>query len=195
MELELFNTYIIIINIIGFIFSGINILLYKHYHKKLDFLLTIITCLGGTLGILTFILLFDRKLKKENMMLRVFSICMFIIQLLLLILLKEIKEVKISFSIWELFVKYKILLGYFIIINIITFITFGLDKLKAISKKYRYKIITLLGLCFLGGGVGGLLGMYVFRHKTKVNYFTKGIPLIILMQLVIMIFLANVIIN
>lgn len=128
-------------------------------------------------------------------MLRVFTICMFIIQLVLLILLKEIKEVKISFSIWELFVKYKILLGYFIIINIITFITFGLDKLKAISNHQRYKIITLLGLCFLGGGVGGLLGMYVFRHKTKVNYFTKGIPLIILMQLVIMILLANVIIN
>ena len=193
MELELFNIYIIIINIIGFIFSGINILLYKHYHKKLDSLLTIITCLGGTLGILIFILLFDRKFKKENMMLRVFSICMFIIQLLLLILLKEIKEVKISFSVWNIIIKYKILLWYLLIINIITFIVFGLDKLKAISKKYRYKIITLLGLCFLGGGVGGLLGMYVFRHKTKVNYFTKGIPLIILMQLVILIFLANVI--
>lgn len=56
---------------------------------------------------------------------------------------------------------------YLIIINIIEFILMGLDKLFSIKKMYRIPEIVLLIIPFLGGSIGGILGMYIFRHKTK----------------------------
>ena len=85
-----------------------------------------------------------------------------------------------------LFKKYIIM--YFAIINFITFIVFALDKIYAIKKKWRYKEISLLGMCFVGGAIGGFLAMYLFRHKTKKKLFVIGVPLIIIINLIIFIF-------
>ena len=82
-----------------------------------------------------------------------------------------------------LFEKY--ILIYLIIINLITFIVFALDKICAIKKKWRYKEVYLLGMCFVGGAIGGFLAMYLFRHKTKKKLFVIGVPLIIVIHLVI----------
>ena len=65
----------------------------------------------------------------------------------------------------------KYLIIYLIIINIITFIMYFLDKFKAKYHWYRTPEKILLFLGGLGGCVGGLLGMYIFRHKTKKIYF------------------------
>lgn len=78
----------------------------------------------------------------------------------------------------------KILIYYFILINIFTFIIFGVDKLKAIHGNLRIREKTLLSLCILGGSIGGLIGMYLFRHKTLVTYFYLGIPIILIIQLI-----------
>ena len=80
-----------------------------------------------------------------------------------------------------------ILLIYLIVINIITFIIYGLDKWLAIKEKNRVRIATLLGLAFLGGEIGGLIAMRLFRHKTNKEYFTIGLPLILIMHLVILV--------
>jgi len=77
-------------------------------------------------------------------------------------------------------------------INILTLILFALDKIAAIENRSRIRIVTLLGLAFIGGSIGGLIAMYVFHHKTKKDYFTVGMPLIIIMQLVVIFFLMNV---
>ncbi|NLZ46228.1 MAG: DUF1294 domain-containing protein [Clostridiales bacterium] len=61
----------------------------------------------------------------------------------------------------------KVLPIYIIILTIITFVAFGIDKHKATKKKWRIPEKTLLGLAVLGGCIGSLLGMSVFRHKTK----------------------------
>ena len=82
-----------------------------------------------------------------------------------------------------LFKKY--ILMYLIIINLITFIVFALDKICAIKKKWRYKEISLLGMCFVGGAIGGFLAMHLFRHKTKKKLFVIGVQLIIIIHLVI----------
>lgn len=82
-----------------------------------------------------------------------------------------------------LFEKY--ILIYLIIINLITFIVFALDKIYAIKKKWRYKEASLLGMCFVGGAIGGFLAMHLFRHKTKKKAFVIGVPLIIVIHLVI----------
>lgn len=194
MNIGVFETYLIIINIIGFFMYCINMLLYNFTRNgQIDTLLTITSFLGGSFGIIIAIVLFDRKSVKENMMSCVFVICMFIIQLVLFIILKGNYKVKFTFAIWEFFEKYKILLVYLVIINFITFTIFALDKMKAMSGQWRYKIDTLLGLCFIGGSLGGLMSMYIFRHKTSVDYFTWGIPIIMIMQVVVTIFLVNVI--
>ena len=82
-----------------------------------------------------------------------------------------------------LFEKY--ILIYLIIINLITFIVFALDKIYAIKKKWRFKEISLLGMCFVGGAIGGFLAMYLFRHKNKKKLFVIGVPLIIVIHLFI----------
>ena len=185
--------YLIILNILGFILYCINKLLYKFtQHSLIDKVLIITSFLGGSLGTVVAILLFDRTNEKDNMMLRVFVICMFVIQLVLFIITKIDFSENFTLAIWKIFDKYKILLVYLFVINIVTLIVFILDKINAILKKRRYKIVTLLGLCFIGGSLGGLVAMYVFRHKTQQEYFTVGVPLIIITQIIVIIFLANI---
>ena len=191
--METFNDYLWIINIIGFIIYIINMLLYRYtIDKEVDGLLNIISLLGGSLGIIIAILLFDRKSEKENMMSRVYVTCIFIIELIIFIMFKFNIIDGFTLNIVNFFHKYKFLLTYLGIINFITFVVFALDKFNALTHKHRYRIVTLLGLSFIGGSIGGLLAMYIFRHKTQKDYFTVGIPLIMLMQLVVIIFLTNV---
>lgn len=65
----------------------------------------------------------------------------------------------------------KIYLLLVLLMSIITFILYGIDKRKAIKNQYRIKEKTLLLSSFLFGSIGGILGMYIFRHKTKHWYF------------------------
>lgn len=58
-----------------------------------------------------------------------------------------------------------------VIMSLITFILYGVDKRKAQKNKWRIKEATLLLLSFLFGSIGGLIGMYGLRHKTKHWYF------------------------
>lgn len=64
--------------------------------------------------------------------------------------------------------------AYLVLLSIITFVAYGVDKKKAIKGKYRTKEKTLLSLSFLGGAFGGYPAMLIFRHKTKGEhwYFT-----------------------
>ncbi len=79
---------------------------------------------------------------------------------------------------------------YLLIINIVTFAAYGIDKRKARLDKWRTPESTLLLLCFVGGGIGGLLGMKVFRHKTKHLKFQILVPLSVLLWLAAGIYFA-----
>lgn len=192
MKFGIFILYLILINIVGFILFGINILLSLCSKRRIDTLLMIVSTLGGSLGILISILLFDRKAKKDNMMSRVYIFCVLVIQLVLFLIIQDRISDNITFSFWEFLIKNKLLLVYLGIVNFVTFVVFALDKFNAISNKSRIRITNLLGLCFIGGSLGGLLAMYLFRHKTKQNYFTVGVPLIIVMQVIVLSFLINI---
>lgn len=74
----------------------------------------------------------------------------------------------------------KYLYIWLIVINIITFAVFGIDKKKAIDGKFRIKELTLFVLSLLGGSLGGLIAMHTFHHKTRKWYFKFGIPLILM---------------
>ena len=64
-----------------------------------------------------------------------------------------------------------------------------IDKWKAKHNRWRIKEATLMTVAALGGSVGSLLGMYTVRHKTKHLKFTVGIPLILVAQLALAIYL------
>ena len=72
---------------------------------------------------------------------------------------------------------------YLIGINVLTFLIYGVDKWKAQRDKWRIPEDTLIWLAIAGGSVGALLGMNLFRHKTKHRKFFLGIPAILLVQL------------
>ena len=70
----------------------------------------------------------------------------------------------------------RMLVIYLIGINLLTFAIFGIDKWKARKRKWRIPEDTLIWLSIVGGSVGALLGMYLFRHKTQKRKFNLGIP-------------------
>lgn len=72
-----------------------------------------------------------------------------------------------------------------VIINIVTFIIYGIDKYKAKKGKWRIPENSLIGLAIIGGSIGAYLGMRVWHHKTMHLKFKYGIPLIIVIQLII----------
>ena len=73
-----------------------------------------------------------------------------------------------------------ILIGY-LLVNIIVFIMYGVDKYKAIHKKWRIPEATLIGAAVFGV-FGALAGMYVMRHKTKKPKFYITVSVILVLE-------------
>lgn len=80
---------------------------------------------------------------------------------------------------------------YLLIMNLFTFLIMGIDKKKAQKGSWRVPEKTLFTLVALGGGIGGITGMYVFRHKTKKTRFIIGFPLIIIAQILVVIVILS----
>jgi cold-shock domain protein len=70
---------------------------------------------------------------------------------------------------------------YLILINLLTFLLYGLDKYKAIRQEWRIPERALLLMAFVGGAFGALSAMRIFRHKTRKGRFKLMIPLFCLL--------------
>lgn len=79
----------------------------------------------------------------------------------------------------------EIIIIYLTSINVATFITYGIDKMKAKRSKWRIREASLLLLAVLGGSIGALLGMKVWHHKTMHKKFKYGVPAILIVQMAI----------
>lgn len=82
----------------------------------------------------------------------------------------------------------KFIWAYIILINLIGLLTMYVDKKKAVNKKWRISEARLLLIPILGGGFGSWIGMYIFRHKTTRIKFNLGIPIIIFIQVVCIVY-------
>ena len=80
---------------------------------------------------------------------------------------------------------WKLAVVYLLLVNLAAFIFYGVDKRKAIKNRWRIPERTLLGVAFIGGSVGALMGMKVFRHKTKHWKFKIGVPVFLVLHIVI----------
>jgi uncharacterized membrane protein YsdA (DUF1294 family) len=80
----------------------------------------------------------------------------------------------------------KWIIGYAVVINIITFLYFFYDKRQAQQGKWRVPEKRLLLLCFLGGAAGGWQGMRNFRHKVHNQKFRWLIPFFMVLHVVVL---------
>lgn len=71
---------------------------------------------------------------------------------------------------------------YLILINLLSFCLFGMDKKKAIRNAYRIPEKTLFRVTALGGSLGALLGMHLFHHKTRHTIFRIGVPALLILH-------------
>lgn len=90
------------------------------------------------------------------------------------------KENKVS--IWM-----KIAIVYLLLANLVGFVLMGVDKHKAKKKQWRIPEKTLFLSAILGGSIGALYGMHLFRHKTKHKSFVFGMPAILVVQMLLLI--------
>ena len=80
---------------------------------------------------------------------------------------------------------------YVIVMNIVGFLMMGIDKLKARKHRRRISERTLFVISIIGGSVGSLAGMYLFRHKTRHTKFVVGIPVILAIQIIVGVLIAS----
>jgi len=186
-----FGIYLVGVNIIGFIFY----IFYKWASSSiikniLSFFLYLIAIAGGALGLVLAILIFDRTAAKDGLSLKVFAFASLGIEVALYLLgSKDIGSLRFNFL--EFFKDHPFLLAYILIINLLSFFAFVYDKHNAKKNGWRIKNGLLLALSFMGGAVGGLFAMKVFRHKTKKTYYKLGLPLMVLMQVLVLVYIMN----
>ena len=80
---------------------------------------------------------------------------------------------------------------YLLAVNITTFLVYGIDKYKAKKGRWRISEATLLLMAVIGGSIGAWVGMRIWHHKTMHKKFKYGIPLIIIMQVALAVYLLT----
>lgn len=85
----------------------------------------------------------------------------------------------------------KYFLFYLCIINAVSFLLMLIDKAKAKKNRWRIPEATLLSVCAIGGSLGGIIGMYLLRHKTKHPKFYISLPLMLILHSILLAYLRN----
>ena len=137
-----------------------------------------------------------QKIVKKNIAWRFYTITMLIIHIAIYFFIYGVLDGKIKWNgfknlfegIQRFGVTHNLLWYYLLIINLITFVAFAIDKVRAIQGRWRIREILLLVLSLIGGAIGGMIAMYTIRHKTKVVQFYFGLPMMILAQTVVLVY-------
>ena len=80
---------------------------------------------------------------------------------------------------------------FLLAINIATFLLYGIDKYKAKKNQWRISEATLLTMAAIGGSIGAWVGMRIWHHKTMHKKFKYGIPIIIIMQVALAVYMLT----
>ncbi|MBR6390951.1 MAG: DUF1294 domain-containing protein [Lachnospiraceae bacterium] len=76
---------------------------------------------------------------------------------------------------------------YLVVVNLLGFSMMGIDKSRARRRAWRIPEAHLIIVALIGGSVGAILGMWLFRHKTRHWYFAYGLPVILVLQIAVVI--------
>ena len=80
---------------------------------------------------------------------------------------------------------FDIIILYVAAVNVVSFLMMGIDKRKAVKRAFRIPESTLFVLAIIGGSIGSIIGMHLFRHKTRHWYFLYGMPVILALQVIL----------
>lgn len=192
MAITNFQWYVIAINVIAFLVYTIDFQIYNHGGDgiKPEVICNLVTICGGAVGTLIAEILWDRKINKLNAQSRIYTFVWLILQVAFFWAIwgpnrETVKEHALAF-----YDEHKILCIYYAGINVVTFVVFAIDKIKAMVGAWRIREIVLLGLCLIGGGGGGFLAMDLCNHKVKSMHFMVGVPMMICAHLVLIAFIA-----
>lgn len=86
---------------------------------------------------------------------------------------------------------FTIIKAYLVLVNAFALLLMLADKNKARRGAWRIPESTLIGIAIAGGSIGAVLGMHLFRHKTKHRKFYIGLPLILILQVLLVLFLME----
>lgn len=78
------------------------------------------------------------------------------------------------------------LICYIVVINLVSFMMFGIDKYKARRGQWRISEASLLAVAAIGGSLGAWMGMKVWHHKTLHSKFRYGVPIMLLVHIALM---------
>ena len=81
---------------------------------------------------------------------------------------------------------------YLLAINIVSFFLYGIDKYKAKKGRWRISEATLLMMAVIGGSIGAWVGIRLWHHKTMHKKFKYGIPIIIILQVCLVVYLHSI---
>lgn len=88
---------------------------------------------------------------------------------------------------------FSVILTYLELVNLAAFVLYGIDKYRAKRGRWRIPEATLILIAVIGGSIGALGGMYLFRHKTRKPKFSVGVPVILGMQVLFFLLLFYVV--
>lgn len=88
---------------------------------------------------------------------------------------------------------FTIILTYLELVNLTAFVLYGIDKYRAKRGRWRIPEAALILVAVIGGSIGALGGMYLFRHKTRKPRFSVGVPVILGMQVLFFLLLFYVV--
>ena len=81
------------------------------------------------------------------------------------------------------------IIAYVVIANLFGFASMGIDKYRAQNHKWRISEAMLFFFAIIGGSIGSILGMKLFRHKTKHKLVTIGLPIVLIVQIIVILYL------
>lgn len=84
-----------------------------------------------------------------------------------------------------------LIIAYVIFVNLLGFALMGIDKRKAVKHLWRIPEAVLFIVAVIGGSVGCIFGMQIFRHKTRYWNFVYGMPAILILQIILILLLLN----
>lgn len=190
--LDTFQTYLLVVNLSALLLNAWHFYLRSQDGRDHvgDAVRIALLVAGGAAGSLLAQVVWDRRTKKDNALQHVLTLSFLVIWGVAYAFIYVCRPDPTSFA-DKLLVRRDPLCIYLGAASLVTLVVFGADKLCAIRQRSRIPEAVLLGLSVLGGSLGGLLGMLLFRHKIRSPQFSWGLPLVLAAQLLLAAYLIN----
>lgn len=186
--------YLISINVFSLALYFFDYFIYSK-NKLIDALTTYVVIAGGGIGaMLAYIILdpipqrYDKRKHRyvKEYRSRIYTLVWIGIYIIISLCLYGPNSQHVKSMLNSFYHSHTLICYYAAIINALSFVLYGIDKLKAILKKRRINETLLLLIAFIGGSIGSYLAMDVFNHKVSKDSFLVGIPMMIALHLVIL---------